>query len=237
MSARRPVRCATVLAAVLAAGQALAQGPQGQAQVYDPEPPADSAYVRFVNTLGEEIALRPAFLPALRPGTSPEDRVTVYNVAQRVSGNRELVVEAAAGRRTGRIVLRLQPRSFNTVLLQAQGDGAISASPIVDQVDFNRARARLSFYNAAADCPDASVVLAPSGPTVFPPPVAPGTAAVRTVQPVAAQLRLGCAGQFAPDLALDGLEAGSSYSIWIMRPEGRGLIAFMGRDATARWRN
>lgn len=230
-------RAAAVLAAALVAGQALAQTPPSQAQVYDPEPPADSAYVRFVNTLGEEIALRPAFLPPQRLGTKPEERVTVYNVAPRVSGNREIVVEATAGRRTGRIVLRLQPKSFNTVLLQAQGEGTITATPIVDQADFNRARARLSFYNAAADCPDASVVLAPSGPAVFPPPVAPGAVATRTVQPVAAQLRAGCAGQVAPDLSLEGLEAGGMYSIWLMRPEGRGLVAFMGRDATARWRN
>jgi len=239
MSMRSTLRCGLgpLLAALLAAMPASAQTPPGQAQVYDPEPPPDSAYVRFVNTLGEEIALRPAFLPPLRLGTKPDERVTVYNVAQRVSGSRELVVEASAGRRTGRIVLRLQPKSFNTVLLQAQGDGSITATPIVDQADFNRARARLSFYNAAANCPDASVLLAPNGAAVFPPPVASGATASRTVQPVSAQLRVGCAGESAPDVPLNGLEAGGMYSIWLMRPDGRALTAFVGRDTTARWRN
>ena len=239
MTKSNPLRraLAPFLAVLMAAIPVGAQTPPGQAQVYDPEPPPDSAYVRFVNTMGEEVSLRPAFLPALKLGTRPAERVTVYNVAQRVSGNREMVVEASAGRRTGRIVLHLQPKSFNTVLLQPQGDGGITATPIVDQADFNRARARLSFYNAATDCPDASVLLAPSGPAVFPPPVAPGTTASRTVQPVAAQLRAGCAGQVAPDVPLEGLEAGGMYSIWLMRPEGRALVAFVGRDTTARWRN
>ena len=239
MRAPRSLRRAVgpVLAVLLGTLPAAAQTPPGQAAVYDPEPPPDSAYVRFVNTMGEEIALRPAFLPPLRLGTKPEERVTIYSVAPRVAGNRELVVEATAGRRTGRVVLRLQPRSFNTVLLQPQGDGGIVATPIVDQTDFNRARARLSFYNAAANCADASVLLSPSGPAVFPGPVASGATANRTVQPVSAQLRAGCAGQSAPDVALDGLEAGGMYSIWLMRPDGRALVAFVGRDTTARWRN
>ena len=223
---------ATLLAALLATTPMAARG---QGQVYDPEPPPDSAYLRFVNALGEEVALRPAFMPALRLGTRPEERVTVYNVAPRVLG-RELVVEVTAGGRSGRILLRLQPKSFNTVLLRAEGEGGITATPIADVADFNRARARLSFYNAA-DCADASVLLAPDGPAVFAAPVAAGAVATRTVQPVAAALRVGCEGAAAPEVKLEGLEAGGMYSIWLMRPEGQGLVAFVGRDATARWRN
>ena len=234
MSPRTPARRAAAFLAALA-GLAPA-GARAQGQVYDPEPPPDSAYVRFVNALGEEVALRPAFMPALRLGTRPEERVTVYNVAPRVSGGREIVVEASAGRRSARLVLRLQPKSFNTVLLQASADGGIAATPLTDQADFNRARARLSFYNAAG-CADASVLLAPDGPAVFPGPVASGAMATRTVQPVTAELRVGCAGAAAPDVKLEGLEAGGMYSLWLLRPEGQGLVAFIGRDATARWRN
>jgi hypothetical protein len=207
-----------------------------QAQIYDPQPPPDSAYLRFVNTLGEEVSLRPAFLPPMRLGTKPEDRVTPYQVAQRVSGNREMVLEASAGRRTGRIVLRLQPGSFNTLLLQPQGDGSIAATPIVDPTDFNRARSRLSFYNAAADCAGATALLAPSGPAVFE-QVGPGISKSRSVNPVTAQMRVECGSQSAPNFAMDGLEAGGMYSIWLMRPDGRTLTAFVSRDTTARLRN
>jgi hypothetical protein len=232
-----PVAAAGLALLGLAAPTLLARPATAQqAQIYDPQPPPDSAYLRFVNTLGEEVALRPAFLPPLRLGTKPDERVTAYQVAQRVSGNRELVVEASAGRRTGRIVLRLQPGSFNTLLLQPQGDGSIAATPIVDPTDFNRARSRLSFYNTAADCAGATALLAPGGPAVFE-QVAPGTSKNRSVNPVTAQMRVECGSQSAPTFALEGLEAGGMYSIWLMRPDGRTLTAFVGRDTTVRWRN
>jgi hypothetical protein len=215
---------------------AMAQTPPGQAQIYDPQPPPDSAYIRFVNTLGEELALRPSFLPAQRLGTKPEERISVYHVAQRVGGNQEFSVEATAGRRTGRVALNMRPGTFNTVLLQPQGDGGIAATPIVDEADFNRARSRLSFYNAA-NCPAASVSLAPSGPAVLE-GVASNAAKARSVNPVTAELRAECTGgQAAPIFPLQGLEAGGMYSIWLMRPDGRTLTAFFTRDTTARWRN
>jgi len=233
---RRALALSACLATGLAPLAATAQNTPGQATVYDPQPPADSAYVRFVNTMGEEVALRPGFVPPLRVGTKPEERITTFNVAPRVTGNREMVVEASAGRRTGRITLRLQPGTFNTVLLQAQGDGTIIGTPIQDQADFNRARARLSFYNAVPDCASASAVLAPSGPAVLE-QVGPGAAKARSVNPVTAQMKVECGAQAAPTFPLQGLEAGGMYSIWLMRPDGRTLTAFFTRDTTARWRN
>ncbi|WP_338662841.1 ABC transporter permease [Pararoseomonas sp. SCSIO 73927] len=233
-SMRRRLGAAAAATALLAAsaGPGLAQG---QAAVYDPQPPPDSAYVRFVNTLGEEVALRPAFLPAARLGTKPEERVTPFAVAQRVTGGREMVVEASAGSRTGRAALKFESGSFNTVLVQVQGNSLVM-KPVVDQADFNRARSRLSFYNATTDCASASAVLAPNGPAVLE-QVAPGTAKARSVNPVTAEIRADCSpGQSAPAFQLSGLEAGGMYSIWLMRPDGRNLVSFISRDTTARWR-
>jgi hypothetical protein len=232
-SLRRRLASAAAALALLAAsaGPGLAQG---QAAVYDPQPPPDSAYVRFVNTLGEDLQLRPAFLPAQRLGTKPEERVTPYGVAQRVTGGREMVLEASAGSRTGRAALKFEPGSFNTILVQAQGNTLVM-KPVVDQADFNRARSRLSFYNATPDCPTASALLAPSGPAVLE-GVAPGTAKARSVNPVTADIRVDCGTQSAPTFKLAGLEAGGMYSIWLMRPDGRTLTAFISRDTTARWR-
>ncbi|MBP0494783.1 alginate O-acetyltransferase AlgF [Roseomonas indoligenes] len=233
MTFRRGLAAAILSFSVLGAGTVPAMA-QGQAAVYDPQPPPDSAYIRFVNTLGEELAVRPAFLPAQRLGTKPEERVTQFAVAQRVGG-RELTLEASAGRRTGRATLKLNPGSFNTILVQAQGDGGLEIKAIVDESEFNRARSRLSFYNAVPDCPTASALLAPSGPAVLE-GVAPGTAKARSVNPVTAAIRAQCGSQAAPDFQISGLEAGGMYSIWLMRPDGKNLMSFISRDTTARWR-
>lgn len=227
-----------LLPAVLAGAAALpalAQTPPGQAQVYDPQPPPDSAYVRFVNGLGEEVALRPGFTPPRRLGTTAGERVTPYAVAEKVAG-REMVVEASLAGGTARITLRAAPGSFNTVLLHRGSDGSLAGTPVVDQADFNRARSRLSFYNLAAQCPAARLQIAPSGPAVFE-GVSFGTAKSRSVNPVTAQLQAGCGeGGTALDFALENTEAGGMYSIWIMRPDGQALTAFVTRDTTTPWR-
>lgn len=228
---------ARLLAAALglAVLPAQAQNTTGQASVYDPQPPADSAYVRFVNGLGEDVALRPAFLPARRLGTRTEERVTAYAVAERVAG-RDLVVEAAGQGGTARIVLRAAAGSFNTVLIHRTADGAITGTSVTDQADFNRARSRLGFYNLAKGCEAAALQLMPAGPVVFD-QVAFGTAKSRSVNPVTAELKASCGETgAAPGFALEGTEAGGMYSIWIMRPDGQALTAFVTRDTTAPWR-
>jgi hypothetical protein len=189
------LRAATlaVLAGAAAPAAALAQG--GQAAVYDPLPPPGSAYVRFVNALGGELALKPDFLPAQRLGTEPAGRVTPYAVVEKVAG-RSLRLEASLGGRSGQAALKAEPGSYVTVILHRAADGGVAATPVVDQPDFNRARARLSFYNAAPDCPAASLAIE-DGPVVFD-GVAAGTAKARSVNPVTAQLKASCAAQAAP---------------------------------------
>jgi hypothetical protein len=221
------------LAGLLALPAAAQDRGAGQAAVYDPQPPAGSAFVRFVNALGTEVALRPDFLPAQRLGTAPDQRVTAYAVVERVAG-RVLTLEAGARQQAGRVTLRAEPGSFVTIILHAAADGAVTGSPVVDQTEFNRARARLSFYNAAPGCAAASLGLEPDGPTVFN-QVAPATAKSRSVNPVVARLRAECDGRPAPSFALEGLEAGGMYSIWLMRPAGNPPFAFVSRDTTARW--
>jgi hypothetical protein len=230
----RSVLATLAAAALLAAPAALRAQVSGQSQVYDPQPPPGSAYLRFANALGGEVSLHPDTLAALRLDTAPAQRVSPYMVVQNVAG-RDLVLQVSAGQAAGRVTLRAEPGSYVTVVLHRAADGGIAGTPVVDQADFNRARARLSFYNAAPDCPDATLAIEPSGPVIFD-KVAPGTAKSRSVNPVSAQLRASCGGEAAAPFALEGLEAGGMYSIWLMRPEGGQPVAFLGRDTTARWR-
>jgi hypothetical protein len=226
-------RLGALLAAALLAGPAAwAQG-AGQAQVYDPQPPAGSAYLRFVNALGGEVALRPDFLPPQSLGIAPAQRVTAYAVVERTAG-RPLTLEVAGSGATGRATLQAEPGSYVTVLLHRAPEGGIAATSVVDRADFDGAKARLGFYNAAPGCPAAALKLEANGATIFD-QVAPGTARARSVNPVGAALRAECEGTAAP-VALEGLEAGGTYSILLIRPEGVGPAAFLVRDTTARWR-
>ena len=228
------------IAAVLAAGTGLLAGAPAAAQnqVYDPLPPPGSAYVRFVNAVDAELALRPDFLPSRKLGTAPAQRVSAYFVVEKVTG-RTLGLDAEAGQHRGHATFHAEPGSFVTVIVQqpdGPGPGAVSALgavTVVERTDFNQSRARLAFYNATPACADASLVLDPDGPAVFQ-GVAPGSARVRTVNPVTAQVRAACNGTAAPVFSLEGLEAGGMYSVWLMLPGGK-PVAFLGRDITARW--
>lgn len=199
---------------------ALAGAANAQQFLYDPEPPAGSAFLRFVNAGAAELALRPDFAAARTLGATSETRVTPYAVVERVAG-RALAVDGTA--------ITLQPGSFNTLIVTPAGRRLV-----VDQAEFNQLRARLTYYNATADCAEGKLSLAPGGQAVFQ-GVAPGEGRSRAVNPAAARLIAGCASGEAPEFALEGLVAGGMYSIWLMRP-GATAIAFLSRDSTERRR-
>ncbi len=226
-------RAILALAAGLVSGLGAAGAAQAQGQVYDPVPPRGSAYVRLVNVLPGEVMARPDFLPQQRLGTAPAQRVMAFTTVENVA-NRQLRLEFQEGQRRGQATLRVEPGSFVTVLLHAAPGGGIAATPVVDAADFNRARARLAFYNAMPDCPAAGLSIQPSGPAVFEGVPSLGTRA-RSVNPVAAQIRASCADRASAPFALEGLEAGGMYSIWMISgtPQPQ---AFMTRDTTAVWR-
>jgi hypothetical protein len=209
-------------------GQALAQG-----QVYDPVPPRGSAYVRLVNVLPGEVTARPDFLPQQRLGTAPAQRVTAFTTVENVA-NRQLRVEFQEGTRRGTATLRAEPGSFVTLLLHATPQGGLAATAVVDAADFNRARARLAFYNAMPDCPAAGLSIHPSGPAVFEGVPSLATRA-RSVNPVAAEIRGTCGERASAPFPLEGLEAGGMYSIWLISG-GAAPLAFLTRDTTAVYR-
>ncbi len=211
----------------------LAGGPVAAQQVlYDPVPPRGSAYVRFVNATASELALAPQFLPPRTLSADAGGRVSPYAAVERVAG-RQLMVEARQGGTTSRLTFQAAPDSFLTVLLRP-GPGGVEAVPVPDQPEFNQLRARLSFYNVSPACAEGALMIEPGGQAVFA-EVVPGGVKTRSVNPVTAQLRATCAGQSTAPFALEGLEPGGMYSIWLMNPGGL-PVAFVSRDTTARWR-
>lgn len=207
---------------------------RGQGEVYDPVPPRGSAYLRIVNGLDVELTANPDFLPQQRLGTAPAQRIMAYTVVPNVA-NRTLNVTLQDGRRRGSASLRIDEGSFVTLLIHTGPNGTLEAARIVDVADFNRARARIAFYNAMPDCPAAVLALQPSGPVIFD-AVPRLESRARSVNPVTADVQARCAERAAPEFTLQSLEAGGMYSVWLMRGQGTALSAFVTRDVTAVWR-
>jgi hypothetical protein len=211
-----------------------ANGASAQNEVYDPEPPRGSAYLRFVNGLGAPVEIRPDFGPSLRLGIGGGERVAAYRTVERVQG-RALAVEVREGTRSVRATLSAPADGFVTVIVHAGTDGVPRISTIIEEMNFNRARVRVGFYNAFAGCAAASLRVEPDGPSIFD-GVPPGEGRQRTVNPVRAQVRATCPNGGGAGLTLEGLEAGASFSTWLVTSRDRKAAAFLSRDVTTPWR-
>ena len=199
-----------------------------QEALYGAQPPAGSAYVRFVNATAAPVVVASPVLPDQTLDTAAH-RVTPYSVVEKVAGH-PLSLAVRSGGKSVSASLPLTPDGFATVLLRPSADGGVSATVAPDGAEFNQARARLSFYNATSSCAAGTLSVVPAGTAVFA-DVAPGANKNRSVNPVTATIRAACTGAAAPDLALGGMEIGGSYSVWLMQPSGTPL-AFISRDTT-----
>ena len=213
-----------LLALLPAASPALAQR-----EVYDPEPPRGSAYVRFVNAMPAEVEIRSDFAPGQRIGTENARRAGAYVVVEKVA-NRRLAVEIRSGGRSATATVSPPADGFMTILVHPGADGAPQVAGIAEEMNFNRARARLGFYNGVAGCSAASLRLHPDGPVIFT-DVGPGQARNRSVNPVTADISATCMNRQAPPIKLEGLEAGQSHSVFLIA-RGDLLQLFLTRDVT-----
>jgi hypothetical protein len=217
----RRAALAVLLAATVPLASAQAQAPM----LYEQRLPEGTAFIRFINGLPGEAAVKADFAPAFTQGSGDADRVGPYVPAQKVVG-RDAVVELTEGGQTVQVTLRFEA-GYNTVVLARKG-GTLVATRLSDALEFNQTRARLAFYNVIPDCPDGSLTLQGSSQAVFT-GVAPNTAKARTVNPSAAQVVAACGGKPAPVLDLSLLEAGGQYSVWLMAPAGT-PVTLLARD-------
>ena len=192
-----------------------------QQVLYDPLPPKGSAYLRVINA-----GATPLSVDGVTLGTGTADRVGPYRVMQNVAAGRNAISLGGQS-----VPLRLAEASYTTLLVMPGGE----EKAVTDETEFNQVRAKLTFYNAAAGCPAASVSLGAEGPKVFD-AVPPGEGRTRAVNPVNAQLAARC-GEQAPSLFdLSGLQAGARVSIVLLgTPQER--VAFAIQDQTAPWKD
>ncbi len=204
------------------------QPASAQQALYEPLPPKGSAYVRFFNALAQPATVSPDFAPPLTLGTGAAQRVGPYTVVENVAGRSVTVPLQAAGGQAS-VTLALRPGSYNTVLWLPGGDGP-HGLVLQDESEFNQLRAKLTFYNATANCKAASLAITPDGPEVFQ-NVPPAEARMRAVNPVEATLRARCDGRTTRPFDLKGLREGGRSSIWLIMT-AEGPLAFLTEDAT-----
>ncbi|MBU8536534.1 ABC transporter permease [Falsiroseomonas tokyonensis] len=218
-------RILLLLAALALTSPARAQAPM----LYELRLPDGFALIRYANGLEAATSLRSEFDLPRELGTEDAARVSRYFVVENAAG-RELELRIASGGATASASFRVNPNTFNTVLLLREG-GRIVARHIEDSTEYNRLRARLTFYNAAPGCAAATLALDPSGRPVIPDLAFPGMQA-RTITPAAAKLRVQCGADRVGPLDLGRLEAGQLASLWLMAPGGRPVF-FTSRDLIA----
>jgi hypothetical protein len=203
--------------AVIAAGLA-AMPAQGQEALYGKQPPPGAAFVRFISTLPAAITIDTG-RGRLTLGAAP----TPYEVVER---GRRLAIATPSFH----AVLDPAPGSHTTLVFRAGEAGGIAMAQVADDTAFNQARARLAFYNLAPGCPEATLALLPGGQAIFA-QVGPGQTRSRSVSPAEATVQALCGPAPGPTLALSGMEAGRSYSVWLT---GAGLS--LTADAVAPYR-
>ena len=209
-----------LLLLVAAAGLAKAQSPATARAL-----PKATVHLRFANALPDPARVQTGFAGTIALGAAGADRVSSYVTDPAlVAGAIALHIQSRALQAT--VGLTVAPGGFVTVVLQPAGASVVAVS-ITDYPQHDPRRARLSFYNATADCPIGSLVQA-SGEPVFTEVPVDGVAA-RSISPMQATVVAGCAAGQAPQLELGELPAGSLTSVWLMRPAGS-LVAFALHD-------
>lgn len=231
-------RLALLLAAAIAVvPMAALAAADDVASLYGPQPPADATYVRVVNlsTRAAKVAL-PSGAPALdlapgaattldvvRPGTPLLLKVDGQTPARQGGG------ASVAGTDTA--------GSTITVAIDRGDAGAwraVSVAAPMENADALRAQLRL--VNFAQGC-DGKVTLERNGASVVFQHVAPGHAATRSINPVAATLVAVCGEAVSAPFALPRLAAGQRYSLFLSgsptQPALRGAPDTLGWPAQA----
>lgn len=211
---RRALGCALALAASLALAPVAAQATADDvASLYGPQPPADATYLRVINlSMGRAKVALPggSRLLELAPGAATALDVVRPGTPLRVAVDGKIPVApagaaAVAGADTA--------GSIVTVALERNGASGWRARAVTaPAVSADALRAQLRLFNFVDGC-DAKVTLERSALTVVFDHVAPGHAAMRSINPVAATLVAVCGDVVSAPFALPRLAAGHSYSL------------------------
>ncbi len=228
MSLPRSTRRFFTLCATFALLLACTAGAGAQVLLYAQRLPEGTVYIRLANALPGAASIQTDFAGKVDLGGDGAARVSPYFVAEK-AGGQKVALQVTEGGKTATATIEPKSGSYITVVLHPSATG-VTAAIVTDKPEFNQLKARLTFYNATADCTAGSLAEG-SGRAIFS-AVAPNAAQARSINPVAAVVTAGCtAGKVAP-LDLGKLNEGGLYSVWMMQPGGK-LTAFLVHDTIA----
>ena len=127
-----------------------------QPLLYAQRLPEGTVYVRLANALPDAAKVQTDFAGTVELGSDGAARISPYFVAGQAGGNK-VAMQVAAGGKTATAMFEPKSGTFITVVLSAKGDG-VGTAIITDKPDYNQLKARLTFYNATADCTAGSPV-------------------------------------------------------------------------------
>ena len=198
-----------------------------QPMLYSQRLPEGTVYIRMASALPGAATIGTDFAGSVSLGNTEATRISPYFVAGD-AGDKTVTLQVNEGGKTAAATIQPKSGTFITVVLEEKA-GGVAAAIVVDHPEYNQLKARLAFYNAAADCPAGS--LSEDGHPVFS-DVAPAGVMVRSVNPAAATVVAACGTEKAKPLDLGKLDEGGLYSVWLMKPGGQ-LTAFMAHDTIA----
>lgn len=203
--------CAMLAVAGLAAmaGAALAQTQQGAlAQLYAARPPAGASFVRVAHPHAGTLRVKIADGPEQ---TLSDGKTASSYAIVKADAPFSIVLDGKVS------TMKVAPGSYTTLVAQRQGKDLRLAAIDDTGGSQDALKAELRFYNLAADCAEAGLQIAPSGPSLFA-GVAPAAAASRSINPVSAQLQAACAKAVSAPWSLPPLQPGQHYSLFLTGP-------------------
>ena len=220
-----------LLAVALSALSLSASLAQTQGVLYDPQPPADSAYLRVIVVAAAkpfEVQLDGKTRVQSLAAATPSDYMVVK------AGKHQLALRGGTPDSTTEVPLDIVAGRTLTVALDALRP---DSKPVLfqDRTNANKLKALLTVYHLASALGPVDMLTADGATRVFS-GVAPGTSASLPVNPVTVELQAHKAGDVTP-LARAGLTMtnGTTYSLWLLPGEGGKSVLKPGVNALERY--
>ncbi|MEI6146939.1 MAG: alginate O-acetyltransferase AlgF [Methylococcales bacterium] len=198
--------------------------------LYPTGPSQDSAFVRFINGMDENLSVVAGETKAKIALSVNEPASKYYPVGSKA----KITGEFSNGKVSSPISLTVKPSEFATVVALANGSNLKQVIVKEQPDDFNALKSSLALYNLSfAGCPSAGLLVVDRAVSLFE-KVKDGTLQRRLINPVSLSVQLTCnAKPVGKVLDLGPLQAGQRYSVFAVPAKDSPRI-FFAVDTIAR---
>ncbi|OWS71264.1 hypothetical protein CBI30_07405 [Polynucleobacter aenigmaticus] len=198
--------------------------------LYPTGPSQDSAFVRFINGMDENLSVMAGETKAKIALSVNEPASKYYPVGSKA----KITGEFSNGKVSSPISLTVKPSEFATVVALANGSNLKQVIVKEQPDDFNALKSSLALYNlSSAGCASAGLLVVDRAVSLFE-KVKDGTLQRRLINPVSLSVQLTCSSKpVGKVLDLGLLQAGQRYSVFAV-PASDSPRIFFAVDTIAR---